>query len=188
MVVRTSLAVSVLIAPLAVTAQEPAATRHISVVGSVHDSVANRPLTGALVQLVRVNELRSARSSITDAHGRYRIDSVVPGEYFVSFFHAAVDSLGVQAPVHRVAIGARDPERVDLGLPQAERIIAALCPGLPPSDSSSVIVGEVRDADTAVPIPGVNVVAQWVDFVIEQNRFHVEPQAVSVVKIGRAHV
>lgn len=181
MVVRTSLAIWVLAAPHVVTAQEPAATRHISVVGSVYDSVAKRPLTGALVQLVRANELRSARSSITDARGRYRIDSIAPGEYFVSFFHAAVDSLGVQAPVHRVALGARDPESVDLGLPRTERIIAALCPGVPPSDSSSVIVGEVRDADTAVPIADVNVVAQWVDFVIEQNKFHVEPQGVSVV-------
>src|SRR5688500_5902337 len=153
MVVPTSLAFSLLAAPFALSAQEPGATRHISVVGSVHDSVANRPLMGAIVQIVRTSAVQSARSALTDSRGRYRIDSIVPGEYFASFFHAAVDSLAVQAPVRRVTLGARDPETVELGLPGAERIIAALCPGLPPFDSTAVIVGEVRDADTGAPMP-----------------------------------
>src|SRR5688572_15518540 len=87
-----------LAAPLLLSAQEPVAARHISVVGLVYDSVANRPLADALVQIVRTTDLRSARSSITDSRGRYRIDSIASGEYFVSFFHAAVDSLAVQAP------------------------------------------------------------------------------------------
>jgi protocatechuate 3,4-dioxygenase beta subunit len=178
MVVRTSLAIWLLVASVA-TAQEPAGSRHISVVGSVYDSVANRPLTGALVQIVRAEELRVARSSITDSRGRYRIDSLVPGEYFVSFFHAAVDSLAVEAPVRGVRLGARDPERIELGLPRAERIIAALCPGLSPADSTAVIVGEVRDADTGTPIRSANVVAEWVDLVIEAKRFVLDPQAVT---------
>jgi protocatechuate 3,4-dioxygenase beta subunit len=177
MVVRTSLAIWLLVASV-VTAQEPAGPRNISVVGSVYDSVANRPLIGALVQIVRTDELRSARSSTTDSRGRYRIDSLIPGEYYMSFFHAAVDSLAVVAPVRRVALGARDPERVELALPGAERIIAALCPGFSPGDSSAVILGDVRDADTGAPVASANVVAAWVDVVIEKKRFLVEPQAV----------
>lgn len=180
MVVRTFFAVAFLAAPLVTAAQEPAPARHVSVVGSVYDSVSNRHLTGAIVQLVRTSDLRMARSSLTDARGRYRIDSVVPGEYLASFFHAAVDSLGVQAPVHRVTLGTRDPERIELGLPRAERIVAAHCPGLRPSDSSAVIVGDVRDADTGAPIADANVGAEWVELVIEKNRFRIEPQAVNV--------
>ncbi len=176
MIARLSLACALLVAPTVLLAQEPAAGRHISVVGEVYDSVARRPLASALVQLVRTNALQLARSAVTDSRGRYRIDSVVPGEYFVSFFHSVVDSLAVQAPVRRVTLGARDPERVELGLPAAERIIAALCPGLPPFDSSSVIVGEVRDPDTALPQANVTVTAQWVDLVIGE-RFSVERQA-----------
>lgn len=175
MIARLSLAGVLLVAPAALLSQEPAADPHISVVGEVYDSLAQRPLATALVQLVRTNALHLARSAVTDSRGRYRIDSVAPGEYFVSFFHPVVDSLAVQAPVRRVMLGARDPERVELGLPAAERIIAALCPGLPPFDSSSVIVGDVRDPDTGLPLANVSVTAQWVDLIIGE-RFSVERQ------------
>jgi hypothetical protein len=178
MVVRTSLAI-LLLGGSVVTAQEPANLRRISVVGSVYDSVANRPLVEALVQIVRTDELRMARSTTTDSRGRYRIDSLVPGEYYVSFFHVAADSLAVEAPIRRVTLGDRDPERVELGLPRVGRIIAALCPGFTTEDSSAVILGDVRDADTGVPIGSANVVAEWVDFVIEEKRFLVEPHAVT---------
>ena len=83
----------------------------------------------------------------------------------------------MQAPVRRVRLGARDPERVELGIPGAERIIAALCPRLPPFDSSAVIVGEVRDPDTGAPLPNAGVIARWVDLVFS-DRFRVEPQQV----------
>src|SRR5918999_1132902 len=177
-VIRTVFVLSVLSTSVQLSAQEPPGPR-ISVVGSVYDGVANRPLVEALVQIVPTADMKTARSSHTDARGRYRIDSVVPGEYYATFFHVAVDSLGVQAPVRRVRLGERDPERVDLGLPAAERIIAALCPGLRSLDSAAVIVGDVRDADTGAPIAGAAVSADWVDFLIEDKRFSVLPQRVS---------
>ena len=176
MVVRSLLCV-LLSAPVALLAQGPGAASHLSVVGQVYDSVANRPLADAVVQIVRTDAIQVARSAVTDSRGRYRLDSIAPGEYFVSFFHAALDSLAVQAPVRRVTLGARDPERVELGIPATERIIAALCPRLPPFDSSAVIVGEVRDADTGAPIANAAVIAQWVDLVFA-DRFRVEPQRV----------
>jgi hypothetical protein len=142
----------------------------------VYDSVANRPLANALVQIVRTSALQIGRSAVTDSRGRYRMDSITPGEYYATFFHPVVDSLGVQAAVRRVTLGVRDPERVDLGLPRSERIIAVLCPGLPPFDTSAVIVGEVHESDTGLPLRNVNVVAQWVDLVLAE-RFRVEGQA-----------
>ena len=173
MIARLSLSSLLFFTPVLI-AQEPARAPHLSVVGQVYDSVANRPLADALVQIVRTNALRMARSGMTDSRGRYRIDSVAPGEYFVSFFHAALDSLQVQAPVRRVTLGARDPEQVNLGIPGTERIMAALCPGLPPFDSSAVIVGEVRDADSGEPLPNATVTADWMEFVIDE-RIHLEP-------------
>ena len=180
MMARLSLACALLVAPVALPAQEPAGRPRISVVGEVYDSIAKRPLADALVQLVRTTALDQGYSGATDARGRYRIDSVIPGEYFASFFHPVVDSLAVQAPVRRVTLGVRDPERVELGLPGIERVIAALCPGLSPFDSSAVIVGEVRDPDTGAPLPNVSVTVRWVDLVIAE-RFTVEPQAARTV-------
>jgi len=81
MVVRVSLVCVLLCGPLGLLAQESVAETHISVVGQVYDSVGNRPLTDALVQLVRTTALQKAQSSVTDSRGRYRIDSVVPGDY-----------------------------------------------------------------------------------------------------------
>jgi protocatechuate 3,4-dioxygenase beta subunit len=176
MVSRMVFGFSMLLAPLAVSAQERGAGPSITIVGSVFDSVANRPLEGAVVQIVPTAAITSAQSALTDSRGRYRIDSVAPGEYLASFFHPSVDSLAVQAPVRWVTVGARDPQIVDLGLPRAERILAALCPGLPPFDSSSAIVGEVRDADTGAPIAGAIVAAEWVDFVLDKREFRIEPQ------------
>src|SRR5918996_4095522 len=133
---RAFLALALLGPPVVLAAQEPA-TRHISVVGSVRDSIADKALVGAVVQIVLTDAIRSAWSTRTDDRGRFRFDSIVPGEYFATFFHPAVDSLGVQAPVRRVRLGTRDPERLDLAIPAAERVIAALCPGTSPSDSAA---------------------------------------------------
>lgn len=173
---RAFLALALLGAPVVLPAQEPAT--HISVVGNVRDSITDKSLVGAVVQIVRTDAIRSAWSTRTDDRGRFRFDSIVPGEYFATFFHAAVDSLGVQAPVRRVRLGARDPERLDLAIPAAERVIAALCPGTQPSDSAAVLVGEVRDADTGLPVDGATVVGYWLDFIIDKEGFRTVPQGV----------
>ena len=173
---RAFLALALLGAPVILPAQEPA-TR-ISVVGNVRDSIADKSLVGAVVQIVRTDAIRSAWSARTDDRGRFRFDSIAPGEYFATFFHPAVDSLGVQAPVRRVRLGARDPERLDLAIPGAERVIAALCPGTQPSDSAAVLVGEVRDADTGLPVASATVVGYWLDFIIDQEGFRTAPQGM----------
>src|SRR5919106_998136 len=174
---RAFLALALLGAPVVLAAQEPA-TRHISVVGTVRDSIADKALVGAVVQIVRTDAVRAARSAQTDNRGRFRFDSIVPGEYFATFFPPAVDSLGVQAPVRQVRLGARDPERLDLAIPAVERVIAALCPGTQPADSAAVLVGEVRDADTAEPIAGATVLASWLDIIIDREGLRTVPQDV----------
>ena len=109
LVSRIMFGLLMLVAPLAVSAQERGTGPAITVIGSVYDSVANRPLEAAVVQIVPTAALTSAQSALTDSRGRYRIDGVAPGEYLASCFHPSVDSLAVQAPVRRVTLGARDP-------------------------------------------------------------------------------
>src|SRR5918996_917514 len=174
---RAFLALALLGPPVVLAAQEPA-TRHISVIGSVRDSTTDKALVGAVVQIALTEAIRTARSTRTDDRGRFRFDSIVPGEYFATFFHPAVDSLGVQAPVRRVRLGARDPDRLDLAIPSVERVITALCPGTQSSDSSAVLVGEVRDADTGQPLADATVLGYWVDFIIDREGLRTVPQGV----------
>jgi hypothetical protein len=174
---RAFLALAVLGAPVVLAAQEPT-PRRFSVVGSVRDSIADKALVGAVVQIVLTDAMRTAWSTRTDDRGRFRFDSIAPGEYFATFYHPAVDSLGVQAPVRRVRLGARDPERLDLGIPALKQVMTALCPDMQPSDSAAVLVGEVRDADTGAPMAGATVVAYWVDFIIDREGLRTVPQGV----------
>lgn len=155
----------------------PATLPRVSLVGEVYDSIGNRPFVGAVVQLVPTDGRRAAWSVSSDARGRYRIDSIIPGDYLVSFFHPVLDSLAILAPIRRVSLGFRDPQVVDLALPGARRVLAALCPDGVSTDSVAAVVGDVRDVDTGAPLADVAVVAQWIDYVIDST-FRAEPQQV----------
>jgi hypothetical protein len=174
-------------AAAACMAQGETTLPRVSIVGSVHDSVGQRPLVGATVQIVLASEMQNAQSATTDERGRYRFNAIVPGEYLITFFHPSVDSLAVQAPIRRVRVGARDPERIDLALPGTKAVLAAHCTGPAPFDSAAAIVGEVRDPDTRMPVADVYVLAEWMDFVFEGARFATKRQAVATQSSSRGH-
>ena len=69
--------------------------------GVVFDSIANRPLAGAMVQLVELPPGHNAHTVITDSLGRFQMDSVRPGSYVAGFLHPLLDSIGIEAPDYR---------------------------------------------------------------------------------------
>src|SRR5688500_18555648 len=84
-----------------------------TVSGVVHDSIARRPLAGATVQLVATDSIgRFGRTTVSDSLGRFSIADVPEGRYRLGFFHAKLDSLGVDAPLREVYVDR--PLRVDL--------------------------------------------------------------------------
>ena len=90
-----------------------------------------RPLTGAMVMLTRQSPAPATHVSVvTDAKGRYRIDSLVPGRYSVFFTHPLVDSLALELPPREVTLEEGEHERLDFALPSAHSIISAACVGL----------------------------------------------------------
>src|SRR5918998_3903341 len=90
---RRSLALLAL-AAAAAGAQAPA----VRISGTAYDSTAMRPLAGALVQLVPADQPQArARSAQSDSLGRWALDSVPPGRWLATFFHARLDSVGVAA-------------------------------------------------------------------------------------------
>ena len=79
--------------------------RHV-VQGVVFDSVANRPLADVTVQLAAREGLGAPLTATSDAGGRYRIANVVPGRYVLGFYHDALTTLGLDAPVRSLDVGS----------------------------------------------------------------------------------
>ena len=159
------------LASTSVEAQQPTAVQSTRVTGVVFDSIANRPLAGAAVQLgLLVNgAVQSARVANSDSVGRYAFDSVLVGDYFVTFTHPALDSLGVEAPVHRIAIAGRHVVQQDLAIPGPAHMRAAFCGPDAPGDASAAIVGIVRDAKTGSALAKATVRARWAEYTVSSS-------------------
>src|SRR5215831_8638508 len=104
--IRNALFVSTLVGAARLSAQ--------TVSGRVYDSLANAPLVGATVQLVSSKPGSVAPiQAITDSLGNYRLSAVPAGAYLLGFYHALLDSIGIEPPAVRVSIdGGRAPQAI----------------------------------------------------------------------------
>lgn len=135
------------------------------VTGVVYDSVSHATLAGALVQLVSANgALRLAAT--TDSTGRYAFPSVERGKFLVGFFHAKLDSLGVEAPLSRVEVRDDGVHAVDLAIPSVTTVLRQACGAGATRDSSGAVMGFVRSAATTGALPEATVRARWSEIVI----------------------
>lgn len=154
-----------LVARLA-TAQGGEATRPAgaTVSGVVSDSITHLPLAGATVQLVDADSMaRFGQTAISDSLGRFTFPDVPDGRYWLGFFHAMLDSLGVEPPLHEVRVTGHRGVRADLGIPSPARLRTAICTSLAKSDSGAVVVGVVRNAHDGAPAAGVAVTGEWLE-------------------------
>jgi len=164
----------VLLALLLPTAPLAAQT---TVVGTVTDSVGHHPLAGALVQLASSGSF--VKSTNTDSLGSYRIDSVPPGKYLLGFFHPTLDSLGIDVSPKQVTVVAAGEQHVDLAIPPAQRIAAQLCHDAKGNDSTGLLIGHVRDAETRQPRTG-SVTVLWMELSIGQGGVHRSRQQIPI--------
>lgn len=133
-----------------------------TVEGVVYDSLARRPLVGAAVSLVSTSAEATSYSAISDSSGHYALHGVIPGLYTAGFLHPLLDSIGIEAPAHRVTItNTTTRTRVDLGVPGAQRLHDAICGAPTRNDSSGVFVGHVQNAATKQFSSDATVLAQW---------------------------
>jgi Carboxypeptidase regulatory-like domain len=125
--------------------------------GTVYDSVGQRRLAGALVQIAHATRPAEVRSVETAADGSFRFDQVPTGTWLLGFFHTAVDSLGLPAPMLRVSIADSTAVRAMLATPSPQTIVRQRCG----RDSTTLWMGRVRDARSGAYIDSATVVAQW---------------------------
>lgn len=135
-----------------------------TVSGVVYDSIARVPLAGASVQLVTDSVSTFIRAADTDSLGRFTLTDVPAGRYKLGFLHPLLDSIGVDAPLREVRVDGQRPVRADLAIPSPIRIRTAICGPRPAMDSSSVLVGVIRNAQDFSPANAVTVTGQWLEY------------------------
>ena len=147
----------------AAEAQVPSVGAGATVSGFVRDSIAHKPLVGAIVQLVSARaDGPNALSAVSDSLGHFSIGDVPAGRHTIGFFHPMLDSLGLDAPQHEVEVGPSAAVRIDLGIPSADRIWTTIC-GKVRTPFHTLIVGFVRQAAGGAQVDGANVTARWTE-------------------------
>ena len=150
-----------------VHAQHAAASRGPvqSVSGFVYDSIARRPLAGAVVQLVLADSLSAAARTIeSDSLGRYMFGGVHPGRYLLGFLHPMIDSLGVEPKLRDLTVETGQAMRVDLTIPSAQTLRVGLCGAAAVADSQGLVIGIIRHATDRLPVDSARVMAKWVKY------------------------
>ncbi len=131
----------------------PAAAR-LTVAGRVYDSLRAAPLAGASVFLSG-----TVHRATAGPDGRFRLEDVPEGEYGVSFSHPSLAALGVAPPVRNIAVRGGEPPSLELAVPSAATLAAAVCPG-GGAAGSSALVGAVR-GPAGEPVSGARVLLTW---------------------------
>ena len=154
------------------------------VTGQVYDSIARQRIPGVTVQLVNADAPGTGRPAlgVTDSTGRYSIADVAPGRYLAGFFHAALDTLGLEIPPRLVDVGP-GTVRIDLATPSPRTIMRTICPTVN-VDSTGVFMGSVRSTDAEAAIEGASVIVEWSEFVLDGVQLYERPRRTSVTTTG----
>ena len=139
-------------AVLGAQATTPPAPGFAKVQGFVIDSVHNGPLAKAVVLIEG-----ASRQTMTDADGRFLIDSIPPGSHRIMVLSPVLDTLGLSMRTPAYTFTADKTNEVDLSIPSPERIANAICPSAQRMRGPAVMVGFVRDPDTKEPAIGSKV-------------------------------
>ena len=160
-------------APAAAAAAAPPRAR---VTGIVFDSLSMQPLAGASV-------LASGSPLVakSDAQGRWSmdVDSVGAGTHTFSFFHPALDSLGIAPPTRTIELRAGQNAILDLAMPSGGTLVASACPDSLQGGGRGLLLGVVRDADADKPLPNAIVVVRWTELTATSNSIAKLPRALS---------
>ena len=182
---RRILALAFCVLPSAIAAQTPSAG-HAVLQGTVVDSVRGGFLRGATVGV-----LGPSRMAFTDSLGRFRIDSIPPGEYQVALFDPLLDTLSLGVVSARTRFAAGDTVEMVLAVPSQLAIVTAKCGPARSPEEDRALFGQVLDAATEQPVAGAQVSLNWTDLSIsertgvrsEPRRRHADTDARGYYKI-----
>ena len=137
--------------------------------GTVFDSLANRGLAGASVQITDARNGTWSRLATADESGRFRFAEVPVGTYLLGFFHPKLDSLTISSQTLRVDVRTEQPIQTRLAIPSARTIARSVCGEKSVSDSAGLLLGYLRNAQTSMPLAGGSLNIRWSELIIEKN-------------------
>jgi hypothetical protein len=131
--------------------------------GVAYDSVASRPLAGAMITLDAV------RTAFADESGVFAFDSVAPGPALIEMTHAVLDSMGLPGVARRIQVPAGDMA-VTLAVPSFATLWRAACGDRQAPSDSGFVYGTVRSATDGAAVPGTDVELSWSDIRVQNIR------------------
>lgn len=141
----------------------------VSVRGVVYDSLRGRPVSRALIEFADL-----PHTTLSDADGRFRIDSVPAGAHRLTFSAPSLDSLGLFAFASDVNVRAGTDAQLELSTPSFRTMYARLCaPADQPPRDSAIVFGAVRDA-SGQAVTGARVAFTWPAAVAQSNQVQLE--------------
>jgi hypothetical protein len=151
--------------PLGAQTKAPAPKTGMAViVGAVVDSVNGGLLSGATVLLQGAQ-----RTTESDSAGRFRFDSVPPGEYQLGVFHPLLDALDISIATKPFHAAPDSASVVILSVPSPATIVASRCANRGGASGSSAIIGHVSDPETLEPMRGAEVSVAWNEIEVSKS-------------------
>lgn len=128
-----------------------------SISGLAVDSLHGTPLVGALITVEGLG-----RSSLSDAAGLFRIDSVESGARRLIVFHPLLDTLGISVVTLPFVVVPDSTLHVAVAVPSASTVLSVKCG----AGADAALLGIVSRADDPEPPEGALVVLEWTEMQI----------------------
>lgn len=135
------------------------ATGSMPIEGVAYDSLAKRPLVGAIVYVVGTDA-----TSTSDERGRFRLVRVPVGNQTIGMQHSAFDSLGLSGTTVRVDVQPKMP-RLVLAVPSFPTIWRVLCGETVLNEEATIVFGTVRSATDSQPRSAAVVQGVWTELI-----------------------
>lgn len=159
-------------------AQVPA---HV-VTGVAFDSIAGVALSGAVIQLVRVDSTakddQKSFSTIADSAGHFRLEGIPGGRFAIGYQHSALNAFGLESPIGGLELASDTSVTFNVALTAGSILGAHSCKdaqGAP----EGILAGFVTDARRDVAITSADVTATWVEVGLDKGKLRSAPRRVS---------
>jgi len=123
--------------------------------GVVFDSTSMQTLGGARIAVIGTSVVGWAEDD-----GRFRLENVPAGTYWISFYHERLQELGVSPPSRQMEFSAGATIDLQLAVPSEETLLMGWCLAEQPDDRFGAVAGVVTDSLTGVAMPRAIVTAE----------------------------